>query len=106
MTLLQSFSFTINTEGSFAEQYPDLRRGAYTQKITINDSSYTFKIFPNFYMENVEVSILNEAEEAIINNIPFNISEGINYLIGDISFNNYKLIYNIKKQQFELYSVV
>lgn len=106
MTLLQSFSFTINTEGSFAEQYPNLRRGAYTQKITINDSSYTFKIFPNFYMENVEVSILNEAEEAIINNIPFNISEGINYLIGDISFNNYKLIYNIKKQQFELYSVV
>lgn len=106
MTLLQSFSFTINTEGSFAEQYPDLRRGAYTQKITINDSSYTFKIFPNFYMENVEVSILNEAEEAIISNIPFNISEGINYLIGDISFNNYKLIYNMKKQQFELYSVV
>ncbi|WIH89351.1 hypothetical protein NEI02_06485 [Brachyspira pilosicoli] len=106
MTLLQSFSFTINTEGSFAEQYPNLRRGAYTQKITINDSSYTFKIFPNFYMENVEVSILNEAEEAIISNIPFNISEGINYLIGDISFNNYKLIYNMKKQQFELYSVV
>ncbi|WP_278772867.1 hypothetical protein [uncultured Brachyspira sp.] len=106
MTLLQSFSFTINTEGSFAEQYPDLRRGAYTQKITINDSSYTFKIFPNFYMENVEVSILNEAEETIISNIPFNISEGINYLIGDISFNNYKLIYNMKKQQFELYSVV
>lgn len=105
MTLLQSFSFTINTEGSFAEQYPDLRRGAYTQKITINDSSYTFKIFPNFYMENVEVSILNEAEEAIISNIPFNISEGINYLIGDISFNNYKLIYNMKKQQFELYSL-
>lgn len=105
MTLLQSFSFTINTEGSFAEQYPDLRRGAYTQKITINDSFYTFKIFPNFYMENVEVSILNEAEEAIISNIPFNISEGINYLIGDISFNNYKLIYNMKKQQFELYSV-
>lgn len=105
MTLLQSFSFTINTEGSFAEQYPDLRRGAYTQKITINDSSYTFKIFPNFYMENVEVSILNEAEEAIISNIPFNISEGINYLIGDISFNNYKLIYNMKKHQFELYSV-
>lgn len=105
MTLLQSFSFTINTEGSFAEQYPNLRRGAYTQKITINDSSYTFKIFPNFYMENVEVSILNEAEEAIISNIPFNISEGINYLIGDISFNNYKLIYNMKKHQFELYSV-
>lgn len=106
MTLLQSFSFTINTEGSFAEQYPDLRRGAYTQKITINDSSYTFKIFPNFYMENVEVSILNEAEEIIISNIPFNITENVNYLIGDISFNNYKLIYNIKKQQFELYSVV
>lgn len=106
MTLLQSFSFTINTEGSFAEQYPDLRRGAYTQKITINDSSYTFKIFPNFYMENVEVSILNEAEETIISNIPFNITENVNYLIGDISFNNYKLIYNMKKQQFELYSVV
>lgn len=106
MTLLQSFSFTINTEGSFAEQYPNLRRGAYTQKITINDSSYTFKIFPNFYMENVEVSILNEAEEAIISNIPFNISEGINYLIGDISFNNYKLIYNMNKQQFELYSIL
>lgn len=105
MTLLQSFSFTINIEGSFAEQYPDLRRGAYTQKITINDSSYTFKIFPNFYMENVEVSILNEAEEAIISNIPFNITENINYLIGDISFNNYKLIYNVKKHQFELYSV-
>lgn len=106
MTLLQSFSFTINTEDSFAEQYPDLRRGAYTQKITINDSSYTFKIFPNFYMENVEVSILNEAEEAIISNIPFNISDGINYLIGDISFNNYKLIYNMKKQQFEIYSIL
>lgn len=106
MTLLQSFSFTINTEGSFAEQYPNLRRGAYTQKITINDSSYTFKIFPNFYMENVEVSILNEAEETIISNIPFNITENVNYLIGDISFNNYKLIYNMKKQQFELYSVV
>ena len=106
MTLLQSFSFTINTEGSFAEQYPDLRRGAYTQKITINDSSYTFKIFPNFYMENVEVSILNEVEEAIISNIPFNITENVNYLIGGISFNNYKLIYNMKKQQFELYSVV
>ncbi|WP_288695348.1 hypothetical protein [uncultured Brachyspira sp.] len=106
MTLLQSFSFTINTEGSFAEQYPDLRRGAYTQKITINDSSYTFKIFPNFYMENVEVSILNEAEEIIISNIPFNITENVNYLIGDISFNNYKLIYNMKKQQFELYSLL
>lgn len=105
MTLLQSFSFTVNTEGTFAEQYPDLRTGFYTQKITIDNNSYTFKIFPNFYMENVDISILNEAEEVIISNIPFNISEGINYLIGDISFNNYKLIYNMKKQQFELYSL-
>ena len=105
MTLLQSFSFTVNTEGTFAEQYPDLRTGFYTQKITIDNNSYTFKIFPNFYMENADISILNEAEEVIISNIPFNISEGINYLIGDISFNNYKLIYNIKKQQFELYSL-
>lgn len=105
MTLLQSFSFTVNTEGTFAEQYPDLRTGFYTQKITIDNNSYTFKIFPNFYMENADISILNEAEEVIISNIPFNISEGINYLIGDISFNNYKLIYNMKKQQFELYSL-
>lgn len=105
MTLLQSFSFTVNIEGTFAEQYPDLRTGFYTQKITIDNNSYTFKIFPNFYMENVDISILNEAEEVIISNIPFNISEGINYLIGDISFNNYKLIYNMKKQQFELYSL-
>ena len=105
MTLLQSFSFTVNTEGTFAEQYPNLRTGFYTQKITIDNNSYTFKIFPNFYMENVDISILNEAEEVIISNIPFNISEGINYLIGDISFNNYKLIYNMKKQQFELYSL-
>lgn len=105
MTLLQSFSFTVNTEGTFAEQYPDLRTGFYSQQITINGTSYTFKIFPNFYMENVEVSILNEAGEPIISNIPFNISEGINYLIGDISFNNYKLIYNMKKQQFEFYSL-
>ena len=105
MTLLQSFSFTVNTEGTFAEQYLDLRTGFYTQKITIDNNSYTFKIFPNFYMENADISILNEAEEVIISNIPFNISEGINYLIGDISFNNYKLIYNIKKQQFELYSL-
>ncbi|MCZ9850171.1 hypothetical protein [Brachyspira hyodysenteriae] len=105
MTLLQSFSFTVNTEGTFAEQYPDLRTGFYTQQITIGNNSYTFKIFPNFYMENVDISILNEAEEVIISNIPFNISEGINYLIGDISFNNYKLIYNMKKQQFELYSL-
>lgn len=105
MTLLQSFSFTINTESSFAEQYPDLRRGAYTQNITINNSSYIFKIFPNFYMENIEVSILNKAEEVVISNIPFNITENVNYLIGDISFNNYKLIYNMNKQQFEFYSV-
>ncbi|MEI0551371.1 hypothetical protein R4K89_13810 [Brachyspira intermedia] len=105
MTLLQSFSFTVNTEGTFAEQYPDLRTGFYTQQITIDNNSYTFKIFPNFYMENADISILNEAEEIIISNIPFNISEGINYLIGDISFNNYKLIYNMKKQQFELYSL-
>ena len=105
MTLLQSFSFTVNTEGTFAEQYPNLRTGFYTQKITIDNNSYTFKIFPNFYMENVDISILNETEEVIISNIPFNISEGINYLIGDISFNNYKLIYNMKKQQFELYSL-
>ena len=105
MTLLQSFSFTVNTEGTFAEQYPDLRTGFYTQQIIIDNNSYTFKIFPNFYMENADISILNEAEEVIISNIPFNISEGINYLIGDISFNNYKLIYNIKKQQFELYSL-
>ena len=105
MTLLQSFSFTVNTEGTFAEQYPNLRTGFYTQKITIDNNSYTFKIFPNFYMENADISILNEAEEVIISNIPFNISEGINYLIGDISFNNYKLIYNMKKQQFELYSL-
>ena len=105
MTLLQSFAFTVNTEGTFAEQYPDLRTGFYTQKIIIDNNSYTFKIFPNFYMENVDISILNEAEEVIISNIPFNISENINYLIGDISFNNYKLIYNMKKQQFELYSL-
>ena len=105
MTLLQSFSFTVNTEGTFAEQYPNLRTGFYTQKITIDNNSYTFKIFPNFYMENADISILNEAEEVIISNIPFNISEGINYLIGNISFNNYKLIYNMKKQQFELYSL-
>lgn len=105
MTLLQSFAFTVNTEGTFSEQYPDLRTGFYTQKITIGNNSYTFKIFPNFYMENVDISILNEAEEVIISNIPFNISEDINYLIGDISFNNYKLIYNMKKQQFELYSL-
>ena len=52
MTLLQSFSFTVNTEGTFAEQYPDLRTGFYSQQISINGTSYTFKIFPNFYMEN------------------------------------------------------
>ena len=50
MTLLQSFSFTINTEGTFAEQYPNLKTGFYTQQITINGTSYTLKIFPNFYM--------------------------------------------------------
>ena len=59
MTLLQSFSFTVNTEGTFAEQYPDLRTGFYTQKITIDNNSYTFKIFPNFYMENADISILH-----------------------------------------------
>lgn len=105
MTLLQSFSFTVNTEGTFAEQYPSLRTGFYTQKITIDDNSYTFKIFPNFYMENADISVLNDAEEVIISNIPFNISKGINYLIGYISFNNYKLIYNMENQQFELYSL-
>lgn len=105
MVLLQSFSFTVNTEGTFAEQYPNLKTGFYTQKITIDNNSYTFKIFPNFYMENVDISILNESEKVIISNIPFNISENVNYLIGDISFNNYKLIYNMKKQQFELYSL-
>ena len=105
MTLLQSFSFTVNTEGTFAEQYPDLRTGFYTQKITIGNNSYTFKIFPNFYMENAEVSILNEAEEVIISNIPFVLAENVNYLIGDIAFNNYNLIFNFKKNQFELYSL-
>lgn len=105
MTLLQSFSFTVNTEGTFAEQYPDLRTGFYTQQITIDNNSYTFKIFPNFYMENVEVSILNEAGEVIISNVPFVLAENVNYLIGDIAFNNYKLIFNFKKNQFELYSL-
>ena len=105
MTLLQSFSFTVNTEGTFAEQYPNLKTGFYTQQITINGTSYTLKIFPNFYMENVEVSILNEAGEAIISNIPFVLTENVNYLIGDISFNNYKLIFNFSKNQFELYSL-
>lgn len=105
MTLLQSFSFTVNTEGTFAEQYPDLRTGFYSQQISIDDTSYTFKIFPNFYMENVEVSILDEAGEAIISNILFVLAENVNYLIGDIAFNNYKLIFNFKKNQFELYSL-
>ena len=105
MTLLQSFSFTVNTEGTFAEQYPNLSTGFYSQQITINSTSYTFKIFPNFYMENVEVSILNEAGEPIISNIPFVLAENVNYLIGDIAFNNYKLIFNFKKNQFELYSL-
>ena len=105
MTLLRSFSFTVNTEGTFAEQYPDLRTGFYSQQISIDGTSYTFKIFPNFYMENVEVSILNEAGEVIISNIPFVLAENVNYLIGDIAFNNYKLIFNFKKNQFELYSL-
>lgn len=105
MTLLQSFSFTVNTEDTFAEQYPDLRTGFYTQQITIDNNSYTFKIFPNFYMENVEVSILNEAGEVIISNVPFVLAENVNYLIGDIAFNNYKLIFNFKKKQFEVYSL-
>lgn len=106
MILLQSFSFTVNTEGTFAEQYPDLRTGYYTHNININDTSYTFKIFPNFYMENVEISILNESGETVISNIPFVLSENINYLIGDIVFNDYQLIYNRKKHQFELYSLM
>ena len=105
MTLLQSFSFTVNTEGTFAEQYPDLRTGFYTQQITIDNNSYTFKIFPNFYMENADISILNEAGEVIISNVPFVLAENVNYLIGDIAFNNYKLIFNFKKNQFELYSL-
>ena len=66
----------------FAEQYPNLNTGFYTQQITINGTSYTLKIFPNFYMENVEVSILNETGEAIISNIPFVLTENVNYLIG------------------------
>ena len=44
MTLLQSFSFTVNTEGTFAEQYPNLKTGFYTQQITINGTSYTLTI--------------------------------------------------------------
>ncbi|MCZ9878138.1 hypothetical protein OFP68_04530 [Brachyspira hyodysenteriae] len=56
-------------------------------------------------MENVDISILNEAEEVIISNIPFVLAENVNYLIGDIAFNNYKLIFNFKKNQFELYSL-
>ncbi|WP_295156441.1 hypothetical protein [uncultured Brachyspira sp.] len=105
MTLLQSFPFKVNTEGTFAEQYPDLRTGFFTQKMTIDSIQYTLKIFPNFYFENVEVSILNESDEAVISNIPFVLMDNLNYLIGDISFNNYKLIYNMTKQQFELYSI-
>lgn len=105
MTLLQSFPFKVNTEGTFAEQYPDLRTGFFTQKMTIDSIQYTLKIFPNFYFENAEVSILNESDDAVISNIPFVLMENLNYLIGDISFNNYKLIYNMNKQQFELYSL-
>lgn len=105
MILIQTFSFSINTEGTFSEKYPDLRGGFYTQPFTVNNNNYSFKIFPNFFMENIEISIIDAYDNPIINNIPFNNTPNINYLIGDINFNNYSLIYNFNKNQFELYNI-
>ena len=105
MTLITYIPFTINTEGSFAEQFLDLRGGYFSFNIPVENESYKIKVFPNFYFETVDITIYDQADNLIISNIPFNFSNNINYLIGSIAFNNYSLIYNFKNKRFEFYSL-
>lgn len=99
---MTTISFTVNNTSIFRDRYPELRTGAFTRNIVLDNTSYTIKITPNFFIEGVEVSILDEVGNIIISNLPFVESSYTNYLIGSVEFNNYTMTYNFVKKQFEI----
>lgn len=104
--LLQFYPFKTNTVGTFRERFPVLESGMFTAQLVLGENTYVMQVFPNFFFEGVDVSILDTADEVIIGNIPFNRSGDTNYLIGDLKFNDFSLIYNCAEDRFELYEII
>lgn len=95
--------FTVDRNAKlFRDRYPELQTGAFIRNIVLNNTNYTIKITPNFFMENIEISILDIVGNNIITCLPFVESEVVDYLIGSNDFNNYSMMYNFTRKQFEI----
>ncbi len=109
MELVESFTFEVYEEGEFADRYPHFQNGVYTYAFNIqknNESAnYVIKLFPNYWSEGADITITNDNDVAIISNLPFNLSEDIDYFQGLLEFNQHKLIYNNLKKQFEIWKL-
>lgn len=110
MELVDSFIFEVYEEGEFANRYPAFQNGIFTYSFNIENSNnesnnYTIQLFPNYWSESADITIFDDSDNAIISNLPFNLSEGINFFQGLIEFNRHKLIYNNKKKQFEIWQI-
>ena len=109
MKLLTTISFEIYEEGEFADRYPQFQSGTFIMPFNIEKNNenkqYTLTIKPNYFIENADLSITDENEEAVILNLPINTSENIDFFQGILDFNQHKLIYNNIKKQFEIWSL-
>ena len=109
MELVNEISFAVYEEGEFAERFPAFQNGGFFFPFSIvkNDETknYTLKLFPNYFFEGADLTITNDDGDAIISNVPFNLSEGVDYFQGLLDFNKHKLIYNNVKKQFEIWDI-
>ena len=109
MKLLTTIPFEIYEEGEFADQYPQFQNGTFIFPFNIEKNNenkqYILTIKPNYFIENADLTITDENEEAVILNLPINTSEGVDFFQGILDFNQHKLIYNNIKKQFEIWSL-
>lgn len=106
MTLISTHDFIYNANtNNNVLRFPDLANGFYTFNIVCNENAYIIQIGFNIFTELVDISILDDSGNYIMYNIPFVANKNISYLIGNIDFNNYKLIYNYNQNRFEFYQI-
>ena len=109
MKLIDSFTFEVYEDGEFADRYPHFQNGVYSYTFNIQknneNNNYTITLFPNYWNENADITITNDSGDVLISNLPFNLSEGVDYFQGLLEFNQHKLIYNNLKKQFEIWQL-
>lgn len=95
--------FRINLDTDvFRDKFPELQTGAFIRNISLNNNNYMLKIMPNFFTENIDISLYDSNNDPVVLNISFRVNDYTNYLLGGADLSKYTMTYNFTKKQFEI----